>query len=59
MENILPSVFGTSEKDYVFGEIHCIGAEPELLECSHTSIGFHHCGRAPSPDIIISCFGLF
>ena len=52
-------IFGDSERDAVIGEVHCIGTEQELLECSHASIGDHFCGRflSPIPDIAISCYG--
>ena len=54
-------MFGTSESPPLLGEVHCIGTEPEILECSHSSIGYHYCGRdnIPVPDIIISCYGKF
>ena len=43
----------------VIGEVHCIGTEPELLECSHASVGHHRCGGGLSidHDVIISCYG--
>ena len=53
--------FGASERDAVIGEVHCVGTEPELLECSHASIGSHHCGintdYDTDSDIVISCYG--
>ena len=52
--------FGESEKDPVIGSVNCVGTEPELLECFHTSIGKHLCGTnsgADDSDIIISCYG--
>ena len=50
--------FGTSERSAVIGEVHCVGTEPELLECSHVSIGSHRCGiNTDYSDIIISCYG--
>ena len=54
------SVFGTSDRNPLFGEVHCIGSEPQLLECSHSTIGYHQCGRQHDsvPDIAISCYGL-
>ena len=54
------SVFGTSDENPLFGEVHCVGTEPNLFECSHSSVGFHQCGRhqTPVPDIAISCFGM-
>ena len=53
------SVFGVSDENPLLGEVHCVGTEPNLLECSHTSIGIHSCGRQldPIPDIAISCYG--
>ena len=53
--------FGASERDTVIGEVHCIGTELELLECSHDSIGIHRCGGITStiPDLVISCFGKY
>ena len=52
-------LFGSSGRDPVTGEVHCVGTEPGLTECSHSSIGFHHCGRLDSavPDIAINCHG--
>ena len=52
------SIFGKSERSPVLGGVHCIGTEPELLECSHLSIGYHHC-ISTSPDIAISCYGIY
>ena len=52
--------FGSSERDAVIGEVHCVGTEHQLLDCSHASIGFHFCGTlstTTTPDIIISCYG--
>ena len=50
--------FGTSERSAVIGEVHCVGTEPELLKCSHASIGSHRCGiNTDYSDIIISCYG--
>ena len=57
-----PSVFGTSERNPVLGEVHCIGTESKLLECSHASIGLHRCGPQDFPtipDIAVSCFGRY
>ena len=53
------SVFGTSDRYPLFGKVHCIGTEPKLLECLHSGIGGHECGRDqdPVPDIAISCYG--
>ena len=55
--------FGTSGKDAVIGEVHCIGTESGLLECSHSSIGFHYCSPYyldyDEPDIVISCYGMY
>ena len=53
------SVFGVSERDPVAGEVHCLGTEPELLECSHGTLGQHYCGLHLNyiPDIAISCYG--
>ena len=45
----------------MIGEVHCVGDEPEMLECSHTSIGKHDCGddseESFDPDVILSCYG--
>ena len=52
------SVFGKSSRHAVVGEVHCLGTEPELLECSHTSLGQHICRDGFSfttTDIAISC----
>ena len=52
--------FGESGKDPVIGSVNCVGTEPELLECFHTSIGNHLCGTYSGADdlnIIISCYG--
>ena len=43
----------------VLGGTHCVGTEPELLECTHYTIGNHHCGgQNKYSDIIISCTGM-
>ena len=54
------SVFGVSDKNPLFGEVHCVGTEPDLFECSHTSIGIHSCGSHLDriPDVAISCYGM-
>ena len=56
-----PDKYGTSERNAVIGEVRCVGTEVELLECSHSSIGVHHCGyhNVTDPDMIISCFGIY
>ena len=53
------SIFGMSDLNPLLGEVHCVGTEPELFECSHTSIGSHSCGLNQSfvPDLAISCYG--
>lgn len=54
-------VFGESEHPAVVGEVHCVGTESELLECSHGSIGKHLCGVNKAHniphDVIVSCYG--
>ena len=48
-------------RPFLLGEVHCIRTESKLLDCSHSSIGRHWCGRdyTPVPDIIIiSCSGM-
>ena len=50
--------FERSEKQMVIGGIHCVGTEPELLECNYHSIGSHYCPQSHMidyPDIVISC----
>ena len=61
VEGELARMFGVSERAPLLGEVHCIGTETKLLECSHTSIGRHSCGInvvPPVPDIVISCVGM-
>ena len=61
VEGEVARMFGVSERAPLLGEVHCIGTEAELLECSHSSIGRHLCGITiipPVPDIVISCFGM-
>ena len=56
------SIFGESELSAVVGEVHCVGTEPELVECSHRTFGRHFCGRLGSesvPDLAISCYGMY
>ena len=54
--------FGTNKKA-VIGDVHCVGMEKELLECTHASIGSHYCGRLSDDEysngshIVISCYG--
>ena len=50
--------YGASTKDAVIGQVRCVGTEPDLLECSYASVGFHFCEDIASsdPDIIISCY---
>ena len=60
VEGEVARMFGVSERAPLLGEVHCIGTEAELLECSHSSIGRHLCGITlipPVRDIVISCFG--
>ena len=45
---------------FVVGEVHCVGTETELLQCSHSSVGNHQCGKLQStiPEgVVISCYG--
>ena len=61
VEGELARMFWVSERAPLLGEVHCIGTETELLECSHTSIGRHSCGVTvvpPVPDIVITCSGM-
>ena len=53
------TLFGVSDRDPVVGQIHCLGTEPALFECSHAQIGWHGCGLHLDvvPDIAVSCFG--
>ena len=52
-------MLGKREGHAVIGEIQCLGTELELVECSHASIGKHHCGGMnENNDIIISCYGV-
>lgn len=60
------NMFESDSKLVVLGEVHCIGTETKLLECSHGSIGAHACGLAASAgyiptehafDVAISCSG--
>ena len=59
VEDPLPHVFGVSNRFPLFGEVRCVGSEPNIFECSHSSIGSHSCDHSnPAvPDIIISCYG--
>ena len=59
-DDALPALFGVSERAPLLGEVHCIGNEQELFECSHSALGRHACGlgSTPIPDIAISCFGV-
>ena len=51
--------FGVSAKDPVIGEVNCAGTETELLKCSHSSIGNHHCTSGKEFEVIVSCYGAF
>lgn len=59
MDDELASVFGSSDKPRVVGEVDCIGTEPGWLECPRFSIGWHLCGigRTYVPDVVVSCAG--
>ena len=52
--------YGTSESLVVIGEVYCTGSESELLECSHASIGRHHCFSDTDSlydgDILLGCY---
>ena len=51
--------FGRSEQSFVLGEVHCIGTETELLQCSHSGLGLHTCSQFYlTPDITISCYSM-
>ena len=51
------SIFGAGSRPFVVGEVHCTGAETELLECSHESIGHHRCSGSTddADDVAIVC----
>ena len=52
--------FGPSNKTFVIGEVHCIGDETELMECSHDSIGHHLCGGSTEDaDTVAIVCGMF
>lgn len=59
------NVFGPGSEHVVLGDVHCIGTESGLLECSHNSIGDHICGfyafyygkSEHHFDVAISCYG--
>ena len=56
--SVVPAkIFGASSRLFVVGEVHCTGIETELLECSHSSIGHHHCGDSTddADDVAIVC----
>ena len=61
MQDALVNAFGTTQRPPLLGEVHCIGTELGLLECSHSSIGNHLCGifYPPVSDVVISCYGIF
>ena len=59
------NVFGPGSERVVLGDVHCIGTESGLLECSHNSVGDHICGlfnlvlgiSEHTFDVAISCYG--
>ena len=59
---VAANVFGPVSGRIVVGEVHCTGAETELLECSHDSIGDHLCGPPLKSEddvgVAISCYGM-
>ena len=52
------NMFGASSEHFVVGEIHCVGTETELLECSHDSIGHHRCGSNEDADTVAIVCGM-
>ena len=50
-------IFGAGSTPFVVGEVHCTGTETELLECSHSSIGYHFCKdlTEDANDVAIVC----
>ena len=61
------NVFGPGSEHVVLGDVHCIGTESGLLECSHNSVGDHICGlyafyygkSEHHFDVAISCYGKY
>ena len=58
---VLPiPVFPASNHPIILDDVHCIGTEKMLLDCSHASIGNHICGQLlqeESVNISIQCKG--
>ena len=38
-------------------DVHCIGIENTMLECSHSTIGNHLCGENEPSNVAIQCQG--
>ena len=53
-----------SNHPVLLDDVHCIGTEDKLLDCSHASIGNHLCGQflqdhdMPS-NVAIQCTGVY
>ena len=62
------AVFGQGKGPVFLDQVHCIGTEDRLMECSHDGIGSHICGQFTAFldeyesehefDVAINCKGL-
>ena len=52
------AVFGEGEGPVFLDQVHCIGTEEKLLDCSHGGIGHHSCAAEHELDVAIICKGI-
>ena len=47
-----------SKRPVLLDDVHCIGTENTLWECSHSTIGKHSCGENEPSNVAIQCQGI-
>ena len=46
--------FGAQNRSIFLDNVVCLGSEDNLLQCNHSTIGYHNCSH--SNDVSVQCF---